>query len=94
MKNYAWSIGIGLFVARVILLVINSNNSSARHREVITYDPTIPLREEYTYVGGCYCPYDLDPRGYRCGDMSAWSRLEGDRPMCYLGDKYAYPPNY
>lgn len=89
MEKYAyWGVGI-----LVLLGFINSCNSSNKYKEVNTLHPYTPLRAAYTYVGGCYCPYDLDSRGYECGTRSAWYRPGGDRPMCYLGDKYGYPPN-
>lgn len=85
MKNFAWSVA-----TFIIVVAISSGNSSTRHREVITYNPTAPLREEYTYVGGCYCIYDLDQRGNLCGKRSAWYRSGGAEPECYFGDRYGY----
>lgn len=38
------------------------------------------------YSGNCPCPDNTDRAGRRCGDRSAWSKLGGEKPMCYPTD--------
>ncbi len=38
------------------------------------------------YPGSCPCPYQADRAGRRCGERSAWSKLGGEKPMCYPAD--------
>ncbi|MBW4561174.1 MAG: hypothetical protein KME32_08425 [Mojavia pulchra JT2-VF2] len=52
----------------------------------MNYELRIGIRPPYQYVGYCRCPYDLDPRGYECGDRSAYVRTGGSEPVCYFGD--------
>lgn len=87
MEKYVyWGAGI-----IVLLGLINSCNSSARRKQVITYDPYAPINSPI--IGRCDCMYDYDKNGNLCGKRSAWYRTGGAEPVCYLGDKYGYPPN-
>jgi hypothetical protein len=40
----------------------------------------------FSYTGPCPCPYDLDRRGWPCGDRSAYSKPGGAEPLCYRED--------
>lgn len=90
MEKYIyWGAGI-----LVLLGLINSCNSSTKHREISTRPmphPSAHLREPY--LNTCFCPYDLvtDRRGFirECGGMSAYERAGGAEPECYWGDRYA-----
>lgn len=84
MEKYVyWGAGI-----LVLLGLINSCNSSNRYKEVSTLHPYTYLREPS--VGYCDCPYDLDQRGYKCGNRSAYARTGGAEPVCYVRDVRGY----
>lgn len=38
------------------------------------------------YPGQCPCPYSLMANGVKCGKRSAWSRKDGESPLCYESD--------
>lgn len=78
MKKLAWITGVFIFVT-----VINSRNSSTRHKEI---NPYTPVHKPYTFEGYCYCPYNLDQTGDLCGDRSAYARTGGAEPVCYVRD--------
>ncbi|BAY60668.1 hypothetical protein NIES22_07270 [Calothrix brevissima NIES-22] len=78
MQKFIW-----LIVFLILFLAINSKNSSRRDRPI---NPYSPVRVPYQYVGYCHCPYDLDPRGYECGNRSAYVKNGGLEPVCYFGD--------
>ncbi|NJR15231.1 MAG: thermonuclease family protein [Calothrix sp. CSU_2_0] len=46
---------------------------------------TTPARQA-TSDGQCQCPYDRDRAGRQCGKRSAYNRVSGDRPVCYVED--------
>lgn len=39
-----------------------------------------------SYKGNCPCPYSTMKNGRACGKNSAWSKLGGVKPLCYLSD--------
>lgn len=51
-----------------------------------TTDTSTPVRK--AKLGqGCDCPYDVDKAGKSCGKRSAWNRLSGLVPTCFIGEK-------
>ena len=60
-------------VAKAETRVSNSFNQSHK-----------PIRQPKK--GNCSCPYDTDKTGKTCGGRSAYSRPNGDRPVCYQDD--------
>ncbi|MCD6035683.1 MAG: hypothetical protein K0R63_1424 [Rickettsiales bacterium] len=38
------------------------------------------------YSGGCPCPYSINKAGRTCGKRSAYSRPNGEKPICYPKD--------
>ena len=54
------------------------NNSQFKPRHIAIRDPR---------TGSCSCPYDTDRAGRTCGGRSAYSRPNGDRPVCYQDDQ-------
>lgn len=44
-----------------------------------------PIRKPAA-AGNCECPYDTDVRGRSCGKRSAYSRANGRKPVCYVGE--------
>lgn len=44
-----------------------------------------PIRKPAA-ADNCECPYDTDVRGRSCGKRSAYSRANGRKPVCYVGE--------
>jgi hypothetical protein len=78
MKRLLFPIGMFLIVA-----AINASKTSSRHRAI---NPNAPIHKPYTFVGYCYCPYNLDQTGNLCGNRSAYIKTGGADPMCYVRD--------
>jgi len=53
---------------------------------------TLPKKEKIiknsidNYSGNCPCPDYTDSAGRRCGARSAYSRKNGEEPLCYKSD--------
>jgi hypothetical protein len=37
-------------------------------------------------ASNCECPYDTDKAGKSCGKRSAYSKTQGKKPICYVGE--------
>lgn len=44
------------------------------------------------YIGACYCPYNRARDGSVCGLTSAYVRLNGQSPQCFVNDLFRTRP--
>lgn len=76
-------LAVALLTLTSIAYADDSKLSDAQIRKLLIRESV----EEYlANVGNCPCPYTRMRNGRSCGKISAWSKPNGEEPLCYDRD--------
>ena len=76
-----------IFLAALFLLIASICQADKRQSLGDDEIAEVIIQESIAnYSGACACPYNTMKNGRRCGEVSAYKRRGGERPICYRTD--------